>query len=266
MKRSRAFTLIELLVVVAIIALLIAILLPSLNRARESAKRTVCATNLKGQGAGVAIYASQFGDYLPVGGLGTGNWFHDQSVFYIDQVWNASQTLNMGEDSFRRLWYCPSNARQNTDTAWRNPGGGGTGNIFRDIGYTYLNAGRQMSQVTKDPISTTDPLVTPTRINPPLVFHNKWSGTLFPSTSELATDEISSSTIAAPFDFDVPLAASTAGLQAASSHLVGSTPAGGNSLHFDGHVSWHKFSVDTSNYLTINVTPKTYFWVPSPND
>lgn len=45
--RRRGFTLIEVLVVVAIIALLVAILLPSLSRARENARATVCATNIR---------------------------------------------------------------------------------------------------------------------------------------------------------------------------------------------------------------------------
>jgi prepilin-type N-terminal cleavage/methylation domain-containing protein len=52
------FTLIELLVVVAIIALLISILLPSLSRARELSKRLVCASNLSGLGKACKIYAS----------------------------------------------------------------------------------------------------------------------------------------------------------------------------------------------------------------
>lgn len=64
-KRRFAFTLIELLVVVAIIALLISILLPSLSRARELSKRTVCLANIRGIGQGMHIYA-QDGDVFPM--------------------------------------------------------------------------------------------------------------------------------------------------------------------------------------------------------
>lgn len=64
--KTRGFTLIELLVVVAIIALLISILLPSLARARELSKRTVCAANLKGTGNGFATYATANNDDWPI--------------------------------------------------------------------------------------------------------------------------------------------------------------------------------------------------------
>lgn len=58
MKRNKGFTLIELLVVIAIIALLIAILLPSLGRARELSKRTVCSTRLKSMGTAAGMYTN----------------------------------------------------------------------------------------------------------------------------------------------------------------------------------------------------------------
>ena len=65
MRREKGFTLIELLVVIAIIALLVSILLPSLNRARELAKRAVCSANLHGLGQAFALYAGENSDSWP---------------------------------------------------------------------------------------------------------------------------------------------------------------------------------------------------------
>ena len=63
-KRT-AFTLIELLVVVSIIALLVSILIPSLNTSREIAKRVVCASNQHQIGLGLLLYAESNNSYLP---------------------------------------------------------------------------------------------------------------------------------------------------------------------------------------------------------
>ncbi len=71
MKRTKGFTLIELLVVIAIIALLVSILLPSLNRARELAKRAVCSTNLNGMGKALVLYGSTNKDKMPSLGVNT---------------------------------------------------------------------------------------------------------------------------------------------------------------------------------------------------
>ncbi len=65
-RRTPGFTLVELLVVVAILAMLIAILLPALKKAREVAFEVRCATNLKMYGIAIHLYAYDFDDHLPL--------------------------------------------------------------------------------------------------------------------------------------------------------------------------------------------------------
>lgn len=86
-RKKSGFTLIELLVVVAIIALLIAILLPSLARARELAKRTACAANVSGMGKGLYTYATENADMYPLAAPNT--WTHGNPKTAVT-YWNMT--------------------------------------------------------------------------------------------------------------------------------------------------------------------------------
>ena len=70
MSKRHGFTLIELLVVISVIAVLMAILLPSLNRAREQGKRVVCRSNLKQLGIAWYTYAQDNDGKLVNGAAG----------------------------------------------------------------------------------------------------------------------------------------------------------------------------------------------------
>ena len=80
MKKAN-FTLIELLVVIAIIAILAAMLLPALNKARTKARMTTCTSNMKTLGTGAMLYAGGNDDYLPIH-ISRYNW----SFFIADEI------------------------------------------------------------------------------------------------------------------------------------------------------------------------------------
>jgi type II secretory pathway pseudopilin PulG len=73
MRKKTSFTLIELLVIIVIIGLLVMMLAPALNRARERTRRTVCGTNLSAIGKTMGVYAGVYDSYFPVAACAAGD-------------------------------------------------------------------------------------------------------------------------------------------------------------------------------------------------
>lgn len=94
--KKKGFTLIELLVVIAIIAILAAMLLPALARAREQARRAVCISNLKQIGLAIKMYSQDYNENFP-DSTGTGTYALSAFAKLIPRYISAA-------DAFR----CPS--------------------------------------------------------------------------------------------------------------------------------------------------------------
>jgi prepilin-type N-terminal cleavage/methylation domain-containing protein/prepilin-type processing-associated H-X9-DG protein len=128
-QRARGFTLIEILVVVAIIALLISILLPSLQKARESARAVACGTHLNQIFKGILFYAQNNGDRLPNFGYST------------DVEWWPAQLARPLSYQFD-LYVCPSDLEPNVRYLQVHGGrakmvsGPGAGIVPVDISYS----------------------------------------------------------------------------------------------------------------------------------
>jgi prepilin-type N-terminal cleavage/methylation domain-containing protein len=103
-KRA-AFTLIELLVVIAIIAILAAMLLPALAKAKEKGKRILCLSHLKQVGVGALVYATDSKDYVPP----AGNNLYPVQINPTDVALDVWKSVGMALDQTNgsSVWDCP---------------------------------------------------------------------------------------------------------------------------------------------------------------
>ena len=116
-SRRCAFTLVELLVVIGIIAILVGILLPTLSRARESAKKTACLSNLKQLGDAFRLYAAGNKDAMPIGAVGNNTLSTLEKQFSYVVKWDNGSAVTMvsmshlalaGLSKSPQTYYCPS--------------------------------------------------------------------------------------------------------------------------------------------------------------
>ena len=122
MSRRKGFTLIELLIVIAIIAILLSLLIPAVQRSKEQARAALCMTNMKQWAQAMVLYTQKYNDKL---------WLDAYADGYPDLPGDWMEVLRPYYGTLDKIRTCPSakkpcedpsgERRGSVDTCWGNP-------------------------------------------------------------------------------------------------------------------------------------------------
>lgn len=155
-SKKHGFTLIELLVVISIIALLLAIILPALGKAKLYAQRVICSNHVRQQGLGTILYSQENDSYVPNMSNSLAFWLWDATFWVTNQL---SEYAGFDDN---KTYFCPANRIKKWDDArfWQ---------------YTYVGNDENLIPLVDESHFTETTQKSNYRVLPYIYLFDKWS-------------------------------------------------------------------------------------------